>query len=177
MTTALDVWNSVKKAAIFIVAVFLIGGLFGWLLYAKCNPPPVIIPGKPDTNLTITKPPLDTSRPKPIIKIKYDTVFVDSSKPTVPPASGDTACWLFKDTTESKAIWSLDLCSKELPKKQPLDLSTFFTLQLPEDTAKVIHITDSLLVKPSVFKDWRNYAIPALVAALIYCINRATAKK
>ena len=47
--------NDIKKAAVYIAVVFFIGLLLGWLLYAKCNPLPVIRPSKPDTTLAITK--------------------------------------------------------------------------------------------------------------------------
>jgi hypothetical protein len=158
--------NDIKKAAVYIAVVFFIGLLLGWLLYAKCNPLPVIRPSKPDTTLAITKPPADTSHPRPIIvlKVEKDTVLVDSSKHNL----DSSTCWEFSDTTKSKAIISAEICSKELPKKSPLDLSTFFRLQLPPDTLRTVKVVDTVMYRTPFFKDGKNYAIATLLGLLTY---------
>jgi hypothetical protein len=173
----MDIWKSIKSAAIYLMVAAVIFTLFGWMLHAQCNPPPVITPGEPDTNLTIKLPKPDTSRPQPIISIKprprppatqpqHDSTL-DTSRahgPAEGPRIEDSSvCWEFKDTTAQKAIISMEICSSELPRKKPVDLSTWMVLALPPDTMAEIFRMDTVHVSTPAYKDWKVYTILLLI--------------
>lgn len=165
-----EVLSTLKKAAAYIAAVFLLGALLGWLLNARCNPPPEIRPGVPDTSLTVTLPPPDTSAPRVMIRYRpeyvrdTDTVYVDTSKKALPDSS---PCWTI-DTTVKKIGVHLELQSRELPPVEPRDLRRLLIVTPAPESTIVVTVPKIIVYHKPIYADWRNYALIALAGVLTW---------
>lgn len=138
-------------------------------------------PGKPDTVVKVVERIVrDSGRLSMIVRVekRTDTLWKTVRDTlVVVPVEDSTVRWTLDTTLAGGGFIKVDLSSRELPPRRPLDLKALYNFQLPtRDSVVLVRKVDTLRLHKAVYADWRNYAILGETTLLVYTLVKGLSR-